>query len=307
MFTSEERRQYLGGSDCAAAAGLNEWQSRYQLYQQKLGLVPAFSGNAATQWGTMLEEPLRQIAAEQIGLKFRRSNQTFRHPQFTYCVAHVDGLHRDAGLEVKTASFRSKKKFAPSGEVIMEPGEGLPINYYCQIQWYMLITRKRLWHVVVGILGENDIRLYKVPYNERFAQNLLGKCVDFWEQHVLKQIPPEIEFLADLDNVYKKAEDEAVDAPQPLLVAVQEYRKAKQKQKFLAERLSALEAEIKGHMRQAQALVAPATQQVLATWKEQSRKSLDTKKLAADHPQLTKPYYIEKVSRVFKVLEMEDG
>lgn len=305
-FSAEERRKYLGGSDCAAAAGMNEWQSRYQLYQQKMGLAPAFGGNAATQWGNMLEEPLRQVAARQTGLKFRRSNQTFRHSQFEYCVAHVDGLHREAGLEVKTASFRSKKKFAPSGEVIMEPGEGLPLNYYCQVQWYSLITGKGLWYVVVGILGENDIRLYKVPYNKRFAEQLLDKCTHFWEEHIVKGIPPELEFLADMEAAYPRGNDEKVECPQSLVVAVEQYRKCKQKQKQLQEQMALHEAQIKGCMREAQTLVSPATGLVLATWKDQSRKVLDTKKLKEEQPKLTKAYELERTSRVFKLVEQED-
>ena len=66
------------------------------------------------------------------------------------------------------------------------------------------------------------------------------------------------------------------------------------------------EAQIKGYMREAQTLVSPATGLVLATWKDQSRKVLDTKKLKTEQPKLTKAYELERTSRVFKLVELED-
>jgi len=305
MFLPSERRKYLGGSDCAAAAGLNEYMSRYQLYQHKLGLVPPFEGNAATQWGVWMEEPLRQYACKKLQMYFRRSHVTFKHPEKEYCVAHIDGLHREAGLECKLASFRSKKKFAADGETILEPGEGLPLHYYCQVQWYMLICKKRLWYMSIGISGENEIRVLKVPYNEDFAEDLFNQCVYFWENHVRKKTPPEIEWLADANAVYKSATQASIECPPELAEDIEKLRQLQEHTSLLAERKSALEAKIKGHMRESEALVLGASQLVLATWKDVSRSVFDTKKLKEENPELHKKYSLRKCSRVFKILGHE--
>ena len=301
-----DRSKFLGGSDAAAAAGLNKYQSRYQLWQAKLGKTPPFKGNDATYWGTHLEPFLRAHAARELGIKFRQSHKTHVDDKHDFLVAHVDGLAAGCGLECKAASFRSKKQFAKSGSVITEPGVGLPIHYYAQVQHYMMITKRPIWYMSVGILGENDIRLMEVPYNEDFAMNVRTACVDFWADHVIPQLPPPIEFLNDANMEYAIGEaSKVVTADTKLLDSVQKYLQLKEARSDLEERLRTLEGQIKCAMAEAESLVEPSGA-TLATWKTQSRKTFDSKKLLKDKPELQKIYERENYSRVFRVVD-NDG
>jgi len=63
----EMRRTGLGGSDAAAALGLNRYSSPYKLFCEKLGLVPDFVGNERTRWGKLLEDVVANEAARRLG------------------------------------------------------------------------------------------------------------------------------------------------------------------------------------------------------------------------------------------------
>ena len=299
-------RYYIGGSDVAAACGMNKFQSRLQLYREKLGLVPAFAGNDATYWGTELEPFLRRHASKHLGIKFRQSHKQWHHPQHAWAVAHIDGISKNAGLECKLTSYRNKKRFAETGTTINTPEDGLPVHYYCQCQWYMLIVGKPIWHVCVGIAGENEIRLMAVPFNAEFANELLRKAGIFWQEHVLAEFEPEIEFLIDANEEFKNVLRDSVTIPHNMVDVITEFRKAKLASKANAERLSSLEAKIKTAMKDAAALVNESGD-VLATWRESKRNSVDLPALRTAHPELIKKYTRASSSRVFKFLENDEG
>jgi len=63
----EMRRTGFGGSDAAAAIGLNRYSSPYKLFCEKLGLVPDFVGNERTRWGKLLEDVVANEAARRLG------------------------------------------------------------------------------------------------------------------------------------------------------------------------------------------------------------------------------------------------
>ena len=65
----EERRKTLGASEIPAVAGVNPHRSALDVYLEKKGLSAPFAGNAFTEWGLRLEEPIAQKYAEVVGLE----------------------------------------------------------------------------------------------------------------------------------------------------------------------------------------------------------------------------------------------
>jgi putative phage-type endonuclease len=63
----EIRRTGFGGSEAAAALGLNRYSSPYKLFCEKLGLIPDFVGNEPTRWGKLLEDVVANEAARRLG------------------------------------------------------------------------------------------------------------------------------------------------------------------------------------------------------------------------------------------------
>ena len=62
MFTAEERRNYIGGSDIAAILGMSRWKTPLKLWLEKTGEVEPddLSENEAVQLGIELEDFVAQ-------------------------------------------------------------------------------------------------------------------------------------------------------------------------------------------------------------------------------------------------------
>lgn len=65
---AELRTTGIGGSDAGAIMGLNKYASALTVYMQKKG-VDGFKGNKATEWGHILEDPIRQKASKELAVE----------------------------------------------------------------------------------------------------------------------------------------------------------------------------------------------------------------------------------------------
>ncbi|MGN1152884.1 MAG: lambda-exonuclease family protein, partial [Candidatus Gastranaerophilaceae bacterium] len=106
MFTVEERRNYIGGSDIAAVMGMSRWKTQLQLWLEKTGEVEPvdLSQVEAVQLGSELEEFVAQKFAKETGKQVRKQSKMYVHKDYPYMVAHIDRLitGTDEILECKT-------------------------------------------------------------------------------------------------------------------------------------------------------------------------------------------------------------
>ena len=70
----ELRAEHIGGSDVAAVLGVSPYKSKWQLYMEKAGKLPAedLSGNTAVQAGTYLEDGIARWASDKWGLSLTK-------------------------------------------------------------------------------------------------------------------------------------------------------------------------------------------------------------------------------------------
>src|SRR5690606_30636257 len=180
------RKKGIGGSDAAAIAGLNKWKSPIGVYLDKIGLAPDedMAGEAA-YWGNVMEDIVAQEFSKRTGLKVRRRNAILKHPEHEWMLANVDRLivGKREGLECKTASEYLKDLWE---------GEEIPASYLLQCQHYMAVTGYEAWHIAV-LIGGNKFVYKKVERDEELIQYLIDIEKNFWEEHVLKENPPEID------------------------------------------------------------------------------------------------------------------
>ena len=164
----------------------------------------------------------------------------------------------------------------------------------------MHMLRKQWCAMSVGIAGEDDVRYFWVAYNVAFAVDLRQKCISFWRDHVLTKVAPDIDLVTDVNQAYPKAADaKTIQANAELLALCALYRAEKQNSNSMAERLQSLEVEIKKLMCNAESVLGK-DQETLVTWKNVTRKQLDTKKLRQDQGDLIKSYERETQTRTFK-------
>ncbi|QNK89401.1 YqaJ viral recombinase family protein [Sporosarcina sp. resist] len=179
----DARKNGIGGSDVSAIAGLNKWKSPVGVYLDKIGASPdEDSAGEAAYWGNVMEDVVAQEFSIRTGLRVRRRNAILKHPKHPFMLANVDRLivGKREGLECKTASEYLKGSWED---------EEIPAAYLLQIQHYMAVTGYDAWHIAV-LIGGNKFLYKKVERDEELISYLITIEKDFWENNVLKQIPP---------------------------------------------------------------------------------------------------------------------
>lgn len=208
----EMRKNGLGGSDIATILGLNPYKTSYQLYLEKTENIidDTISLKESVVWGNLLEEPIAQRYAD-LTHKEIRTSETIIHPLFPYFLANPDRLivGEKKGLEIKTVGSRSAHLWGESGSKI------IPEYYYPQIMHYLFVLDYDSWDVA-ALIGGQELRIYTFERDKEFDR-IIEECgTEFWENNVLKRIPPELACMAEnsvgfLKKIYKTVDQEITE------------------------------------------------------------------------------------------------
>ena len=292
----EHRRNSIGGSDAATIVGLNPWSSPYELWADKLGRIPPKEENEAMRIGHDLEEYVAERFTEATGKRVRRENHILRETAYPFAHANVDRLivGEKAGLECKTTSVLNMQKF--------KDGD-FPANYYVQCQHYMMVTGYEVWYLAVLVLGR-EFLWFEIKRNEEDIAALIEAEETFWG-YVEKQEAPPVDGTdacgRTLDALYPESDpDESID-----LTAI---AKELERRSELCSQIKALEEQkkqcentIKDFMQECE---KGSCEGYKVSWKSQERTTLDSKKLAADHPEIDLTAYQKtSTSRIMRITE----
>ena len=184
----EERRRGLGGSDAAAVLGLNPWASPLSVYLEKLGLSEPKEENRAMRLGKRMEPVILDEYLRETGGKASLNGRLFRHPEFPEILGTPDAFREDeaVGVELKWIGDRSASQWGESGT------DEVPDYYHVQCAVYMAVTNRGAWDLA-AIIGGRDLRIYRLERNLALEAELLTRLRAFWRDHVLAQVPPEVD------------------------------------------------------------------------------------------------------------------
>lgn len=186
----EARKSHIGASEAAAILGLSPWRTAYDIYLEKTGKVelPASAGEAA-DIGNMVESSLLDWAAIELGRVKILKNQFRVHEGGILSATH-DALIVDKpeGLEAKTAGimnpFSAKDQWGEDGT------DQIPEHILIQCQQQALVSKLDMVHVPT-LLGGRGRVIYHIERSAALCEIILERVTAFWENNVLKDIPPE--------------------------------------------------------------------------------------------------------------------
>jgi len=294
----EHRRKGIGGSDAAAIVGLNPWCSPFDVYADKLGLIPEQEDNEAMRQGRDLEGYVAQRFMEATGKKVRRRNAILQHPEHTFMAANIDRwvVGENAGLECKTTSVLNRTKFS-QGE--------FPPNYYVQCMHYMAVTGAERWYLAVLVLNK-AFHVFTIERDEAEIAALVQSEKHFWEEHVLKQIPPAPDGSESTSEVIKHLFPEAREREEVALFGheekIQQYLELDARVKELTQERDAIKQELQ--LALADAEIGRARGYIVE-WKNQVRQTLDTARLKKEQAEIYANYLKPaQTVRIFKIKEV---
>ena len=112
-----ERKNYLGGTDLAAIAGLSPYRTALDVYLDKTSDDITCETNAAMRWGNLLEDVVAKAYSEDTGYAVEIEPNTIYHPEYKFLGANIDRWVGDKEyvLECKTAGFIKAKEWGDLG------------------------------------------------------------------------------------------------------------------------------------------------------------------------------------------------
>lgn len=184
------RRQGIGGSDAAAAIGLNPYKSALELWMEKTGRalqlpqIDPTDEESPTYWGTILEPIVAAHYTKRTGSRVRKVNAVLQHPDAdkAWMLANIDrevmGSPDVQILECKTAGINGAKLWK----------QGVPEYVQIQVHHQLAVTGKQAADVAV-LLGGQHLEIHRIERDERLIENLIQLERAFWH-YVESDTPP---------------------------------------------------------------------------------------------------------------------
>ena len=221
-----------------------------------------------------------------------------QHPEYSFMLADIDRwvVGENAGFEAKTTSILNRTKFS-QGE--------FPPNYYVQCVHYMAVTGAERWYLGVLVLNK-AFHVFTIERDEAEIQALIEAEKHFWENHVMKQIPPAPDGSEATSEVIKQLFPEAREAVETALFGyeskIQQYLELDAKVKELEQERDKLKQEIQLAMADAE---IGRAQGYIVEWKNQTRQTLDTQRLKKEQAEIYNKYLkAPQTVRMFKIKEV---
>ena len=331
----EGRRTGIGGSDVAAVLGLNPWKTPLDVWNDKLGLSEDKGMSEPAYWGTVLEDTVAKEFQLRTRKRVQKVSHQFADPENSWMIANIDraiinreiakkvrplldveeieryanitGVERpintDIAFEAKTANAFTADLWGPSQELEIKQNNlrtehVIPLYYETQIQWYCGILKLKGMYLAV-LIGGSDFRMYWVDARPDVFQVIKEKCSRFWNENVLKKIPPDPINIDDVLQLYGKSNGKSVEAQGELAIDYGEYARIAGEIKELKKQQDALKTKIAISMKDNEILTLDGKK--VLTYKTQSRKFFDMDSFKEDHLDDFFDYLKESSTRVMRV------
>ncbi|MFP6557803.1 YqaJ viral recombinase family protein [Paraburkholderia sp. B3] len=291
----EVRKNGIGGSDAAAAVGLNPYMSPLELWLIKTGRDANLARpdpddtTEPVYWGSLLEPIVAASYTKQTGNRVRRVNAVLRHPAIPFLLANIDreviGTPGVQILECKTAGEFGARLWR----------EGVPEYVQVQVQHQLAVTGKQAADVAVLLCGQK-LEVHRIERDDDLIARLISLEAAFW-RFVETDTPPP----ADGSD----SADRALRCLYPGTGGTVDFTDDRHQSSVFAD-LVALRADIEQRQTQ-EALLKQTIQQAMGeadraifeTGSVSFRRSrdgtgVDLKRLLADHPDFASQYTLTK-------------
>ena len=274
----ERRKSGIGGADVAAILGLSKWKTPYQVWADKTGRSPEKDESEYLHWGNVLEQVVAdEFVLRNPGRKVQRRNEMFRSKEHPELIADIDRYIVGGGvLECKTSNAFALSDWGETGS------DNVPEYYLTQVQHYMYVTG---YHeaVLAVLIGGNHYRQYEIGYDAELTEWMAAKCVEFWNEYVLKDCPPPVTVRDDLKSIFPGNAGEVKTADAAFVKMLNDYCDAQNAEKEAKKQKEIAASELKLWLENAESVV-DGDGKTLLTY----RKSKDTVATITDWEQLAR-------------------
>ena len=278
------RKCGIGGSDAAAVCGMNRWRGPLDVYLDKTTDSAATEDNESMYWGRVMEPVLRAEFSKRSGLQTDIVPYMFSCREYPFMIANIDGIVREQDGSTSLLEIKTANGFAAS-----DWDNGLPPEYYIQVQHYLAVVDLKKAYVAVLIVG-NRFKCFPIDRDEETIRTIIAMESTFWQEHILSKTPPKVDATssAALDAMYPTSNKTSVILPEEADLLISNLQEIKNLEEQL--KLSKVEAEneLKSMMKEAECAKTPSGYSI--RWKSSTSSRLDTTRLKSEAPDLVAKY-----------------
>lgn len=312
MITEKQRklrRLGVGGSDVPALFGLSAYKTAYDIYLEKLGLdehdepeEETLEDYARKARGNFLEPFVCHMWEKKSGQKLKAKGKipTIIHSKYPFMRVNVDGILQDGAiLEAKSTSVFCMKDWG-------EPGTGqIPKAHVIQVAYNSMTSNAP--YAIVGVTSDAGCLFYKYTRNHQLEDVIEKKVAHFWNEHVLKKIPPEPMAMSDIKHLYPETvQDSAKVLIDEIKFHWENYVNTKEHIKDLEKQADSAKLEIMKFMEDSEYLVDDRQNKIASFKYMCGRTNLAVKKLKEEKPEIYQQYAtIGKPIRTLRIIDKE--
>ena len=294
------RKQGIGGSDAAAACGLSRWKSPLGLWLEKTPSDTQSVYNEAMFWGTTLEPVIRDVFSTKIGKVVEVMPYIFQSEDYPFMIADIDGIIREDDGSVSLVEIKTVSAFKAG-----EWADGLPAEYYIQIQHYLAVCELPRAYVVY-LIGGNELHYEIVERDEETISTIIMLESAFWDKVVRRQKPDVDENSAEaLDQLYPASNKTSIILPDEADKLLDDYMAIKAIEDDVKKQKNLLENQLKSMLGEAEC--AKSRNGFSVSWKEAVSTRLDTAALKKEQPDLVAKYTVRSSYRRFSVYKPKNN
>lgn len=183
------RKKKIGSSDAAVLMKVSPWSTPFQLWCEKLSLVPEKTKNAAMQRGLDLERKARHEFEKLLGIVV--FPQVFISDQYDFMMASLDGIdiEQKRAVEIKCPG-KVDHQSAMDGVV--------PEKYIPQLQHQMIVANLDM--IYYFSYTDASCKVILVERDLKYAEALIEEETKFWDNLQNFEAPD----LIDRDYIERK-------------------------------------------------------------------------------------------------------
>ena len=276
----------IGSSDAGAVCGLDPHNSPLKPFFRLIGEPISQEENDAMLLGTLLEDDVAEVFERKTGFPTKRRNAMLGHPEHTFMAANLDRLTKDdtgrwVPLEIKTANGWKADAWTDGA---------VPEHYQLQVQHQLAVTDADHGWICV-LIGGQVPRWSRIDRDDALIANLIDLEADFWYNHVLTRIPPQVDGREATTEVLKRLYPEAT-AGHSVILDAEAVEQIRRKQALadqidqLTQDYEAIRNAFRVKLADAEAGYVPGLPRPVVTWKSSTRNHFDEKAFAAAYPAL---------------------
>lgn len=301
MLTQEQvakRKESIGSSDIGTICGFNEFKTAVELWQEKITGVKFSQGSVQTEVGHAAEDIVAALYEKRTGTKLvRYMENDGQHidSEKPYFTCRVDYLSEDGSFIVECKTVNWAEYNSPRWE------NGLPMKYFCQVQWQMSVSGIKSAKVALLIFSSfgqiEDFQIFDIQYNNDFVAAIRDLADNFWQKNVMNKVAPEPVTVEDYRIVYPDSKPKSIVLADTAIEEIHERMKQIQAQKSpLEKEYEDLKGRIIAFAQDNEAVLTHEGR-TLFTYKTSKRKYFNQQALEQAEPETYAKYVEEKSVR----------